>query len=153
MMIESSLAQQTSVFADSLNVKEAPSVEKTAGEKAEEFKVPEQKQGDTVSISMEAKALVAAENSEESDTDSPQEQRIKMLQDQIEKLQEEIKELQDSDELTEKEKLQQIQGKQVQLMELQKQLAEAQETLLEPQGVASGGGTRANGFGNSVDSF
>lgn len=153
MMIESSLAQQASVFVDSLNVKDAPSVEKTAGEKAEETKVPEQKQGDTVSISMEARALVAAENSEESDTESPQEQHIKMLQEQIKKLQEEIKELQDSDELTEKEKTQQVQAKQVQLMELQQQLTEAQETLLKSQGMASGGGTRASGFGNSVDSF
>lgn len=152
MIIESSLGQQASTFAESLRVKEAPSVEKTAEEDAQTAKTPEQSAGDTVSISMEARALSAAENSGEADGGSDEETRIKLLKERIEKLQEEIKELQESD-LPEKDKLQRIQDKQMQLMELQKQLTEAQAEGLKLQGMASGGGTRANGFGNSLDTF
>jgi predicted RNase H-like nuclease (RuvC/YqgF family) len=153
MIIDSGLAQQASAFANSMNVKDAPSVEKGTDEVAQDAKVPQQKQGDTVSISLEGRALAAAEESGESDSETATEKQIQSLKDQIEKLQEEIKEIQEDESLTEKQKMQQVQAKQVQLMELQKQLAEAQEEVMKDIGATSGGGTRAQGFGNSVGTF
>jgi adenylosuccinate synthase len=75
-----------------------------------------------------------------------------MLKQQIERLQEEIKELEQSD-LPEKIKQTSIQDKQVMLMELNKQLANAMENKAKNIGQADGGGTRANGPGNSAATF
>ena len=151
MIMDSGLIQQASTFAESLNVKEAPSVEKTAGEEAQDAKVPEQ--GDSVSISLEARALAAVEESGESDSETPLERQIRMLKEQIERIQEEIKEIQEDDRLTEKQKTQLIQAKQVQLMELQKQLSDAQEEQMKNIGATPGGGTRAQGAGSSLKTF
>ncbi len=162
MAIES-LLQQTSVFSDSLNIRGA-AAEKTADENGQQAKTPEQ--GDTVTISEEARALAAPEESEESeglqmklsaeqseDTEESEADRIiRMLKQQIEKLEEEIKELEESD-MPEKTKRTMIQDKQAQLMELNDQLAEAMENKLKGMGTSPGGGTRAQGFGNSVASF
>ena len=153
MIIDSGLAQQASTFANSLNVKDAPSVEKTVDEVAQETKVPAQREGDTVSISMEARALAAAEESGESDSETPTERQIRVLKEQIETLQEEIREIQEDRRLSEKQKIQLVQAKQVQLMELQKQLSELQEAEMKKIGATPGGGTRAEGIGGSVSTF
>ena len=163
MAIES-LAQQTSTFVDSMNIRFSPT-EKTADENAQEAKTPVQ--GDTVTISEEARAIAAAEEpekseegqvnlsaeqTEESDEESEVDRIIRMLKEQIEKLKEEIKELEESD-LPEKTKLTLIQDKQVQLMELNDQLAEAMESKFKSMGTTISGGTRAEGAGNSAASF
>ena len=153
MIVDSGLMQQASTFAESLNVKDAPSVEKTVDEVAKETKLPAQQQGDTVSISMDARALAAAEESGESDSETPTERQIRVLKEQIEKLQEEIKEIQEDGRLSEKQKIQLVQGKQVQLMELQKQLSELQEAEMKKIGATPGGGTRAEGAGGSASTF
>jgi len=153
MAIESGLAQQASTFVESLNVKPAPSVEKTPDEAGQEMKIPDQ--GDTVTISQEARALAAPETTGESGQsgeESEQNQIIEQLEKRIEALEKELKEIQDSD-LPEKEKTQQVQAKQVQLMELRDQLLKAEQEELKLDGYSAGGGTRAQGFGNSVDSF
>jgi len=160
MIIESNLAQ-TSQFADSLDVKVAPSLEKTDDEQSREVKTPEQSTGDTVTISEEARALAAAEKSgetelksdSESDSQTSAERQIAQLKKQIEKLEDEIKEIEDDPELTEKQKIQQVQAKQVQLMEMREQLSKAQEEQAEAIGASPYGGTPAQGFGNSVSSF
>ncbi|WP_319470324.1 FlxA-like family protein [uncultured Pseudodesulfovibrio sp.] len=158
MVIESSLAQQTSQFAEGLRIKN-PATEKTPEEQTHTMKAPDQQHGDTISISQEARALAAPEKqgtsltidkNEEEQEDNPV---IKMLKKQIEKLEKEIEELQEDPTLSEKEKNQKIMEKQAQLVDLRDQLAKAQEEDLKAQGMASGGGTRANGFGNSVGTF
>ncbi|WP_319541559.1 hypothetical protein [uncultured Pseudodesulfovibrio sp.] len=152
MAIES-LAQQTSAFVDSLSIKPAPSAEKTVDETSQEIKTPVQ--GDTVTISDEARALAAPEESGESnqsDDESPVDQTIKMLKKQIEKLEQEVQAIEDSD-LPEKMKRTQVQEKQNQIMELRDQLSEALEAKMKNSGTSVGGGTRANGFGNSVADF
>ncbi|MGL1863607.1 MAG: hypothetical protein OCC46_13870 [Pseudodesulfovibrio sp.] len=154
MVLELSLAQQASQFVGSLNVQSAPSVEKSVDDQGQDAKIPEQS-GDVVSISEEARALIAAEDSGESGEtaeDQEQDQLVQQLTEQIEELQTEIKELEEGD-LPEKDKISQISDKQVQLMELQDQLLKAQQADLEMEGMASGGGTRANGAGNDVASF
>jgi len=153
MAIESGLAQQASMFTESLNVKPPPAVEKTADETGQEMKLPEQ--GDVVTISQEARALVAAEKPDDSSQakeEKNEDQTIKLLKDRIETLEEEVKEVEDSN-LPEKEKLEKIQPKQVQLMELREQLVKAEEAKLTDEGQASGGGTRANGFGKDAVDF
>jgi len=164
MIIESNLAQ-TSQFADSLDVKVAPSLEKTEDEQARDVKVPEQATGDTVTISEEARALAAAEKSgeaesktdaktdSESDSMTDAERQIAQLKKQIEKLEDEIKEIEDDPELTEKQKTQKVQAKQVQLMEMREQLSKAQEEQAKAIGASPYGGTRAEGAGNSAASF
>lgn len=151
MAIESML-QQTSVFVDSMNVK-SPTAEKTADENAQEAKTPDQ--GDSVTISEEARALAAmskTDDSSETKQEKDMDQTIQKLQEQIEQIEQEIADLRDK-QIPEDQKQTQIQGKEVQLMELRKQLAEAQQTKLKADGQASGGGTRAQGFGNSVSTF
>ena len=154
MGFESGLAQQASTFVESLHIKPAPAVEKTVDETGQEMKLPEQ--GDIVTISKEARALAAPENSGDSGKSSggedDQNQTVKMLQERIEKLEEEIKEIEDGD-LPQKEKLQKVQGKQAQLMQLRDQLLSAQQEELKLDGMSNGGGTRANGAGNNVADF
>ncbi len=157
MVIESSLTQKTSQFADNLNIK-GPAAEKTVEEQNHDMKAPEQ-HGDTVSFSLEARALAAPEKKgtslqiEQKDEKEEENAAIKQLKDRIETLEKEIKELQEDNSLTEKQKTQKIQEKQAQLMELRDQLAKVQNEELKAQGQAVGGGTRANGFGNSASSF
>ncbi|CCH49618.1 FlxA-like family protein [Pseudodesulfovibrio piezophilus] len=160
MVFESSLSQTATQFSDSLSVKPVATVEQTTEEISQEAKTPEQEQsGDTVSISEEARALVAAEKSggteeteSESDEETEQEQLVDRLEKQIEALEQELEEIDDSD-LPEKQKLQQKQAKEAQLMELRDQLLQAQQEVLESEGLTSGGGTSATGFGNSASSF
>jgi len=153
MVLESTLGT-LSQLADGLNARPAPSVERTGEEMAKEAKVPEQ--GDiVVSISEEARALAAAENPGETSASKEEEQHdllTEQLKRRIEKLEEEIKLIEEGD-LPEKEKMQQLQDKQTQLMELKDQLLKAELEKLKAEGFAEGGGTRAKGFGNSVDSF
>lgn len=157
MVIEFTLPGQASQLAEALDVRTAPAAQKTAEEEARAVKIPEQG-GDTVAISQEARALSAATKSDETglrggdDGKSTTEQLIDRLEQQIEKLEEEIDELEESD-LPEKEKQQQIQARQAQLMQLNDQLLKAQQELLDLSGQAEGGGTRANGFGNSLADF
>jgi hypothetical protein len=153
MGIESGLAQQASMFSESLNIKPAPAVERTPDEAGQDIKVPEQ--GDKVSISEEARALVAAEkpgDSAQTEGEDAGNPVITALNDRIEKIEAEIKELEKSN-LPQKEKQQQVQGKQAELMELRDQLVKAQEEQLKIDGMAARGGTRANGFGKSVAEF
>ncbi len=71
MVFESSLAPQATRLADSLNVRPAPTVEKTADEQSQDSKTPAQN-GDMISISKEARALIAAESTgNDSNGDSP----------------------------------------------------------------------------------
>jgi hypothetical protein len=168
MVIESGISQQASQFSESMNIRSAPAVEKTTEEIGQASKAPSQ-HGDTVVISQEARALAAAAKPDESDkgkqdgtalkggsssddSQSTQEQLISRLEKQVEKLEKEIKELEDSD-LPEKQKRQQVQAKQDQLMQLNDQLVKAKQEQLKLDGQASGGGTRAEGFGNSVSTF
>lgn len=151
MAIES-LMQQGAPFVDALSYRPA-ATEKTEEETALEIKTPEQ--GDTVTISEEGRALVALSKSgesEESDEEKDMDQTIETLKDRIEALENEIKELEDGD-LPEDKKLSQIQQKEVMLMDLRDQLLKAQQTKLKADGMADGGGTRANGFGNTAETF
>ena len=152
MAIES-LAQQASIFVDAMSVK-SPAMEKTADENAQEAKTPDQ--GDTVTISEEARSLVALEitgsSNETSDEKSDMEQTIQSLKDQIQRLEEEIEELEDKD-IPESQKQTQLQDKELQLMQLRDQLLKAEQTQLKIEGQTLGGGTRATGFGDSVSSF
>lgn len=159
MAIETSLVQH-SVFSESMDIRSAPAVEQTADEEAAETKIPEQSQdqGDTVSISMEARALSAAGKTDESDTgtdsgSSDVEQRIEQIQKQIKQLQQEIKELQSDDSLSAEDKEKQVQAKQDELMQLQDQLMQAQKEQAKATGTTMGGGTRAEGAGSSVSTF
>lgn len=151
MAIES-LMQQGAAFVDALSYRPA-ATEKTEEETALEIKSPEQ--GDTVTISEEGRALVALSKSgesEESDEEKDMDQTIETLKDRIEALEKEIKELEDGD-LPEEKKLSQVQQKEMMLMELRDQLLKAQQTKLKVDGMADGGGTRANGFGNTAETF
>jgi DNA-binding transcriptional MerR regulator len=166
MAIES-LMQQAGTFVDTLTVKPA-STDKTASESSQDARVPEQ--GDSVTISEEARALAAAEESgdsaksegskvgidtlesEEDEEESEIDRIIRMLKEQIQRIQEEIKELEKSD-MPEKLKRTMIQDKQVMLMELNDQLSEALEKKMKNIGGSVGGGTRAEGFGGSASSF
>lgn len=151
MAIES-LMQQGAPFVDALSYRPA-ATEKTEEEAALEIKTPEQ--GDTVTISEEGRALVALSKSgesEESDEEKDMDQTIETLKDRIEALEKEIKELEDGD-LPEEKKLSQVQQKEMMLMELRDQLLKAQQTKLKADGMADGGGTRANGFGNTAETF
>lgn len=112
--------------------------------------------GDTVSISSEAyerfteSAKEGMENKEtEESTASPAEQLIERLEERIRELEEEIEELQNSN-MPEEEKRQMLAEKQSELSQLQAQLMEAQKEAAESEGMSLTGGTRANGFGNSL---
>ena len=101
-----------------------------------------------------AKAMNAGSASEAEDEDlTDDEQQIQRLKEMIEKLEEEIKEIEGNDELSEKQKIQQIQGKQTMLMELREQLADALKEQAKNIGASPYGGTRAEGFGGSVSTF
>jgi hypothetical protein len=166
MAIES-LMQQAGTFVDTLTIKPA-ATDKTTSETAQEARVPEQ--GDTVTISEEARALAAGEESgetgetgdskvgidsleqEEDQKESEIDRIIRMLKEQIQRIQEEIEELEKSD-MPEKLKRTMIQDKQVMLMDLNDQLSDALEKKMKNIGGSVGGGTPAEGFGNSVSSF
>ncbi|XXJ21474.1 hypothetical protein ACR42D_18420 [Desulfovibrio caledoniensis] len=151
MAIES-LMQQAGAFVDALTVKPAATT-KTGDEAALEARVPEQ--GDTVTISEEARALMAMEkpgDSHELDQEKDMDQTIDSLKKRIQKLEEEIKAIEDGD-LPEDRKQVQLQEKEAMLMDLRDHLLKAEQTKLKVTGMADGGGTRANGFGNSVENF
>lgn len=151
MAIES-LVQQTSVFIDSMQIKSV-SEQEAADENSQEAKTPDQ--GDSVTISEEARAVIAMEKQSESgasDEETDMDQTIQLLKEQIEKLEQEIKDMEDKS-LPEAQKRTQIQDKEAQLMELRDQLLKAQQTKLKTDGQAVGGGTRAQGAGNSLSSF
>ena len=151
MAIES-LAQQTYLFVDNLSVRSV--ADKTEAETAQEARVPDQG-GDTVTISEEARALIALQmpdDSKELDQEKDMDQTIQSLKDRIEKLEEDIDELEDAD-IPESRRLTQIQDKESQLMEMRDQLIKAQQAKLKMDGQAEGGGTRANGFGNTAETF
>lgn len=115
-------------------------------------------EGDTVSISEEGRSMAvaqaqgqtAAAAGSEEDSSSMQDQLIERIRKQIQKLQEEIKALQNDMTLSDEEKAKQLQMKQSELTQLQTQLQKAQEEQLKAQGLSLGGGTRAQGFGNSL---
>lgn len=151
MAIES-LMQQAGTFVDAMSVKSAATT-KTETETAREATVPEQ--GDTVTISEEARALAAMEqsgDSKELDQETDMDQTIETLKDRIEKLEAELKALEEGD-LPEDRKQTQIQQKEAMLMDLRDQLLKAQQTKLKASGTTDGGGTRATGFGNSAETF
>jgi hypothetical protein len=151
MAIES-LMQQAGAFVDALTVK-AAATDKTGNETAQAARVPEQ--GDTVTISMEGRALAAMEKSGDSgelDQEKDMDQTIDTLQKRIQKLEEEIKAIEDGD-LPEDRKQVQLQQKEAMLMDLRDQLLKAEQTKLKVSGMADGGGTRANGFGNTAETF
>lgn len=134
MAIES-LAQQTSVFVDSLQVRSSAE-ENTADENAQEAKTPEQ--GDTVSISEEARSLVATEKQEESsetdDEESSLDQTIRMLKEQIQRIKQEIEDLENSkmpDSI--KDKL--IQAKRNELAQYQDALLKLMEEKIKAMGA------------------
>ncbi|WP_320170047.1 hypothetical protein [Maridesulfovibrio sp.] len=114
--------------------------------------------GDTVEISDTAKSLLAqsksadqtsdTESSEESEdsSSSQQEEMISRLKEQIEKLQQEIEKLKQSPE----ENKEQISAKENELMQIQGQLTELLEQQAKSSGTSIGGGTRAQGFSNSL---
>lgn len=110
-------------------------------------------QGDSISISEEARTLHAQSKTEnpyevKMDADeTKQEELLKKVKEQIEKLQEEIRELEESN-LPEKEKQKKLQEKRAHLQELLDQLER-----LKGGGNEYFGGTRAEGFGGSVHNF
>ncbi|MEZ7197571.1 hypothetical protein [Pseudodesulfovibrio karagichevae] len=166
-MTVESLLQQTGTFVGTLTIKPT-ATDKTMAEAAREARIPEQ--GDTVKISEEARALsageesgdagktgdskvsISAEQSQKEKKESEIDQIIRMLKEQIKRTQKEIKELEKSD-MPEKLKRTLIQDKQVMLLELNKQLSEALEKKMKNIGSSVGGGTRAEGAGNSAASF
>jgi len=151
MAIES-LMQQAGTFVDALTVKPAATT-KTGDDAAQEARVPEQ--GDTVTISEEARALAAMEkpgDSHELDQEKDMDQTIDSLKKRIQKLEEEIKAIEDGD-LPEDRKQVQLQEKEAMLMDLRDHLLKAEQTKLKVTGMADGGGTRARGFGNSAENF
>ncbi|WP_338668634.1 hypothetical protein [Pseudodesulfovibrio methanolicus] len=151
MAIES-LMQQAGSFVDALTVK-AAATDKTGNETAQAARVPEQ--GDTVTISEEGRALIALEksgDSDELDQEKDMDQTIDTLKNRIQKLEEEIKAIEDGD-LPEDRKQTQLQAKETMLMDLRDQLLKAEQTKLKVSGMADGGGTRANGFGNTAETF
>lgn len=153
MSYDLTLGTDTAQLADALEIR-SPQTEKTDQEQNQETKTA-LPQGDVVTISEEARALAAPEESGDagkSRSEEKQDQLIQQLKDRIEKLEEEIEEIEQSD-LSEKDKLSQIQNKQAQLMQLEEQLAEAQATQAKMAGLSTGGGTRATGFGNSLETF
>ncbi|WP_419786217.1 hypothetical protein [Pseudodesulfovibrio sp.] len=169
MVIELGLAHKNSVFAESMNIRQAPSVEKTAGEVSQESKTPEQSQGDSVRISDEARALTAVDKTEESEnkaggsiksgvsskTASQEEAKrmIERLKEMIEQLEEEIKEIEDNPQLSEKMKQQQVAMKQSEMLELREQLSKALEKQTKAIGASPTGGTPAKGALGSVKDF
>lgn len=150
MVLESTLGTLSQI-ADGLSARPAPAVERTGEDLSKQAKVPEQ--GDiVVSISEEARALAAAENPGEtsgSKQEERQDQLTEQLKRRIEKLEQEIKQIEEGD-LPEDKKMQQLQDKQTQLMELKDQLLKAELEKLKAEGFSEGGGTRAQGFGNSL---
>jgi DNA repair exonuclease SbcCD ATPase subunit len=151
MAIES-LMQQAGTFVDALTVKPAATT-KTGDDAAQEARAPEQ--GDTVTISEEARALAAMEKSGDShelDQEKDMDQTIDSLKKRIQKLEEETKAIEDGD-LPEDRKQLQLQEKEAMLMDLRDQLLKAEQTKLKVTGMADGGGTRAKGFGNSAENF
>ncbi len=117
------------------------------------------KDGDTVEISSEAKDLLEKSQSEKntatqaaasgpssSDETSKEEEMIEKVKEQIEKLKEEIEKLkQDPDKNKD-----QISAKENELMQLQGQLTVLIKQQAENSGTSIGGGTRAEGFKNSL---
>ncbi len=109
--------------------------------------------GDTVRISEEARSMAIRSDKAGTSEDSgktTQEQTIDRIKEQIQKLQEEIRDLQGDATLTDEERQQQMQVKQSELMQLQTELQEAMEQQAKAEGQSLGGGTRANGFANSL---
>ncbi|NDV23585.1 hypothetical protein [Desulfovibrio sp. JC022] len=108
--------------------------------------------GDTVSISQAGQDKLAAMQSGASGTEKSSEetssidQQIEKLQEQIKKIKEEIEKLQKDPEKNKD----QIAAKQNELMQYQGQLTELQTQKNKAEGASSGGGTRANGMGNSL---
>lgn len=111
-----------------------------------------EKDGDTVAISTEAKELLEKAKSEGTkggeaeSTTSKQDELIAKIKEQIEKLKQEIEKLQQNPE----ENKEQISAKQNQMLQLQGQLTEMLEQKAKAAGTSSGGGTRAQGFKNSL---
>ncbi|UZP66446.1 FlxA-like family protein [Desulfovibrio mangrovi] len=161
MQISGSMFKQYSQMGSAMRVDDPEQAARTAAADrvpAREDGVQQGAAGDNVKISEEGRSLAAsmkpggatgAGGSEESGKTS-QEQMIERIKKQIQKLQEEIKELQNDMTLSDEEKAKQLQMKQSELMQLQTQLQKAQEELLKSQGLSLGGGTRAQGFGNSL---
>ena len=154
MVFESSLANEATQFANALDIRPARAVDKTEAEQTHAVKNPDQ-HGDTVSISEEARALAAPEESGEngkSMSEDKQERIIQDLKERIQKLEEDIKEAEKSD-MPEKQKMQEVSAKLAELMELRDQLVKAEATKAKMAGLSSGGGTRAQGFGQSAEEF
>lgn len=158
MVIDSSLSQKATQFSNNMDIRKG-NADKTPEQQTHEMKAPKHN-GDTISISQEARALSAPEKSEialkgkKKSKKSKDEESlvIKSLKEQIKKLEQEIKELEKSN-LPQKEKTKQILEKQSQLMQFRDQLAKAQEKELKAKGHSASGGTAAQGFGNSVSNF
>lgn len=149
MLINSTLAYEATAFADALDIRPARDGQEQGAQ------LPHRQQGDTVSISEEARALAAPEQSGQagkSRSQEKQEQLVQQLKDRIEQLEQEIKEIEKGD-LPEKQKLSRLMDKQAQLMELRDQLVKAQADQAKMAGLSAGGGTRATGFGNSLGTF
>ena len=148
---------QSKLAADVLSHMSTPLMAKERAALAEEEKAVSLRlsssQGDTVSISEEAKALSlldSVEESQETGNDaavSRSEKMIREIKEKIDKLQEEIAEIERSN-LPSKKKESLVQEKQAELMELSNQLRK-----LLSGGQEYYGGTRAEGFGNSASSF
>lgn len=148
------LTQSGALFAGSLYA--APSAEEVEGEAAVASGTTITST-DKVTISEEARNLSMQNTLKDTDdTEDTEEQQRDQLIDQlkkrIEELEQEIKAIEDSTMPREK-KDQEIQARQNQLMEMRDQLVKAQMEKLEASGYTEGGGTRAQGVGNSVASF
>lgn len=105
-------------------------------------------QGDKITISSEAMKL-AQSSKEENDPQSQIDQMIERIKKKIEQVKKEIKELENSN-LPEEEKKKLVQQKQQEMLQLTEQLQKALDEKNKGAGNSSGGGTRAEGFANSL---
>jgi len=148
------LTQSGALFAGSLYA--APSAEEIDGETAV-ASGSTITSTDKVTISEEARNLSMQNTLKDTEdtTDTEEEQReqlIDQLKKRIEELEQEMKDIEDSD-MPQDKKDQEIQARQDQLMQMRDQLVKAQMEQLEASGYSEGGGTSAQGFGNSVATF
>ena len=149
MTILTGLETQTSLFAGSLSAKTAPVKEGSEPDVSQAAKIPTQ--GDRITLSLEARALSAAEKDSSTESSSSDgDQLVKTLTERAQKLREEIQELQQDDSLSEDAKTQKVQAKEAELMQILDQLARAEQSTMAASGYNAYGGTRANGFASSL---
>jgi len=113
----------------------------------------DKKDQDRITISTEAKELLEKSQSNTAKTEesgsetSSEDEMIEKVKEQIEKLTQEIEKMKQQGSESNKE---QIAAKEEQLLQLQGQLSELMAQKMKNAGTSSAGGTKAQGFSNSL---